>query len=60
MGLVRYSATVELEEERPPPPGSVFAQRVAYVVYAIALLFTIAFVLFIFLAIYLFFTAERH
>jgi len=39
--LVRYGATVDLEE-RPPPPGSDFAQRVAYVVFALSLLVTIA------------------
>jgi hypothetical protein len=33
---------VDLEEERPPPPGSDFAQRVAYVIYAVSALFTIA------------------
>ena len=32
-----------LEDERPPPPGSDFAQAVAYVIYAVAALFTIAF-----------------
>jgi hypothetical protein len=37
---------VDLEEERPPPPGSDFAQRVAYVIYAVSLVVTIAFPLF--------------
>jgi len=36
---------VELEE-RPPPPGSVFAQRVAYTFIALSLLVTIAFPVF--------------
>jgi hypothetical protein len=36
---------VEIGEERPPPPGSDFAQRVAYVVIALSLLVTIATVL---------------
>ena len=32
-------------EERPPPPGSDFAQRVAYVVIGLSLLITVAFAL---------------
>ena len=34
-------------DERPPPPGSEFAQRVAYVVLALSLFVTIAFPIFI-------------
>jgi hypothetical protein len=51
---------VESEDERPPPPGSVFAQRVAYVIYAVSAMFTIAFVLCIFLVIFFLFSIEGH
>ncbi|MEO8697816.1 MAG: hypothetical protein ABI658_30235 [Acidimicrobiales bacterium] len=51
---------MESAEERPPPPGSEFAQRVAYVVIAVSAVFTIALVLFIVFVIYLFFTVESH
>jgi hypothetical protein len=51
---------VDFEEKRPPPPGSAFAQGVAYVVYAVAILFTILWVLFIAFVIYLSVTAESH
>ena len=45
--LVGYDEAVDFEDERPPPPGSDFAQRVAYVIYAVSALFTVAFPLFI-------------
>ena len=51
MRLVRYGGSVDFEEERPPPPGSAFAQGVAYVVLAISLLVTIAFALLVILAV---------
>ena len=54
--LIRYGETVGLEEERPPPPGSDFAQRVAYVVLALSLLVTITFPLFIIVMTYLAFS----
>lgn len=51
---------MDSEHERPPSPGSVLAQRVKYVVYAVSILFTILWVLFIAFVIYFSVTAESH
>ena len=48
---------MESEDERPPPPGSDFAQRVAYAFIGLSLLVTIAFallIIFIFSALFLY------
>ena len=57
--LVRYGGAVKLEE-RPPPPGSDFAQRVAYVVLALSRLVTVAFVLLIMFMFSALFLYESH
>jgi hypothetical protein len=51
---------VDSEDERPPPPESVVAHRVKYVVYAVATLFTILWLLFIAFVIYFSVTVESH